>query len=210
MRTQAVKQPPGSAGAREAVEQALSLDRTSTRVAERAEARLVTARAEFNEFLVDQTIFDVSAAASQLQVSIGARLFATSYQVTCRAMLADSLDDLTSAGIRAPQSARDPDASSAAAVVLAEANAIAAAAEARLAAEIHVHTLGVAKTAHDAAVTAAATVAQAAEDARRARELADALAAVDIATAATAAAADVQRRAQEVAAMVSAAAAIAA
>ena len=206
---------PGLTGTREyaraQVEVALGLDRNSTRVLQRAEAQMADAQSALDACIVGAPATDVTAAANSLQVAIGALRFSTEYQTSARATLAASLDDLTNCRpLRSPAPEPDrPGLGSVEAVLLAEATAIAAAAQAHVAEEMHADALLAATTAHDAALAAAVTVAEAANDARRARELADTLAAEDVASAAANAASDVQRRAEELAAIVLAAASLA-
>jgi hypothetical protein len=194
------KTPPGPSVARAAVEAALTLDRTSARLVHGAEARMVTAQADFDSGMGGPDMAVALTVTNALQVAIGASMFATNYEHSCRMILATALDELSH-----PQGeVADPPAAtrqaapsaSAAAIVVAEATAIAAAAEARLASDTYAGTIVAADRAQDAVLVAAATDARAAEDELRARAVVDMLAADEVADAAATAARDEQLRAE--------------
>ncbi len=198
--------------ARQKVDKAFAFDRGATRLLYLAESRVVRAEADLAGF-VDSAAdpqrrrdleHAVETATAELALS-------TDYRTRCREALDGALDGFGATETPvADVRVGGYSSSSAAAAVVAEATAIAAVAEEGLADEVHTGTIAAARIAEQAVADAAATVAEAAESSRRARQTADALAAADVAAEAAVTAAEVQVQADLLAAVTAAAAQVAA
>jgi hypothetical protein len=161
--------------ARAEVDAALRFDRSATKMLGVAEVTLAAAHAGFVECVDGGSPGARSAAADAVQMALGGHAFATSYQTICRRTLTDALDALGGLAQSDSGGAPGPGASLALAaqVVMAEADAIAAAEEAEMATE----TARTARQTSDrlTAENVAVTATQTALDAQtRADELADA------------------------------------